>query len=124
MKYISKRFLSDKYDETGSMVVKVRVPELEDMGSWQAENASVEASIELRDCNGKPIWLEFCMDNENSLEDRLAKLDLMINELTEMKVKLQEARLLAFERAGEWERANPDYKSLRGKGLGGILETI
>lgn len=91
MKYIRKQFLSDDYDETGSIVVKVLSTEVEHMSDWQVENRAVTASVEFRDCHGKPIYLEFSIDKEHSLQDRHAKIDKIIDELRAMKMALAKA---------------------------------
>lgn len=102
MKYISKQFLSPHYDETGSIVVKVASTELSNMGEWSAENLSVDASVEFRDCHGKPIYLDFNIDKDRSLEDRLVKCDLIITELQQMKRKLAVACADTATASREW----------------------
>lgn len=107
MKYISKRFLSTDYDETGAMVCKVEVTKLEDMHRWSAEHRAVDAEVSFRDCNGKPIYLQFCMDNEDHpLAARLEKVDLIIHELTKFKQALIKADAEVRVVAAEWLAKN------------------
>lgn len=110
MKYISKRFLSDDQDETGSIVVKVEGTTMADMGRWNAENVSVNAEVTFRDCHGKPIYLQFCLDKEHSLDSRFDKVNLIIAELEKLKVQLRKAFLETEETAKLWLEAHPQEK--------------
>ena len=109
MNYISKRFLSDDVDETGSMVVRVQTTPLEDMGQWSADNNWVQAELTFRDCHNKPIYLQFCLDKQHTLEARLDKVDLIITELEGLKSKLIAASIEQQLISKEWKKAqNPE----------------
>lgn len=109
MKYIDKRFLSNICDETGSMVCKVVCPDsVSGMSSWEALHSAVEGQVEVRDCHGKPVWLDFSIDKDHSLAQRLEKLDLMIEMLTHMKGALSRAHSEAARIGEEWKELNPD----------------
>ena len=91
MKYINKQFLSDDYDESGSMVLRCKSPRkckdpTEDI--LHPGNTYVEASIQVRDCFKEPVDLCFDFDSEKGLTKRLIKVDNMIAMLEEFKVKL------------------------------------
>lgn len=102
MNYISKRFLSDDVDETGSIVVRVQTTTMEDMGQWSAENNWVQGEVTIRDCHNKPIYLQFSLDKEHTLESRLDKVDLIIGELEALKSKLIAANIEAQLISKEW----------------------
>lgn len=102
MIYCSKRWLSKRNDETGSMVCRAITPRLKDR---YGERNSVEASIVVRSCYGEPCELDFNIYSEKGLQDRLDKLDTMIAELVEFKAQLP----------GIWEdsvKVGEEYKLL------------
>lgn len=111
MRYIDKRFLSDCHDETGSMVCKVVCSaSVEEMTAWEAINGVVEATVEIRDCHGKPAWLEFSIDSSHSLSERLDKVDLMIDMLKKFKERLTVAKADSLTTAEQWKLLHPDEK--------------
>lgn len=110
MTYISKRFLSDDHDETGSMVVRVNATKKEDMGPWSAKECRVEAEVTFRDCHGKPIYLQFGLDNDHTLEARFKKIDLIVEELQVMKLHLRQALHETQDAAAEWLTEHPEEK--------------
>jgi hypothetical protein len=95
MRYIRKQFLSDDYHESGSMVVKCENPK--DVNAKKNEldaiihegNVYVDASIQMRDCYGKPIDLDFSFSDESGYAKRLDKVELMIDMLCEFKTQLR-----------------------------------
>ena len=105
MRYINKQFLSDDYDESGSVVLKCESPKKQDEQSpidriIHPEDAWVDAGMQVRDCYGKPVDLCFSFQNEKGLTKRLAKVDNLITMLEEFKVKLTEC----------WEDVDKDTK--------------
>lgn len=108
MRYISKQFLSDDYDESGAIVCKAETVMYEDVGKHYAECPTIDASVIFRDCYGKPTELGFYVNSEKGLERRVAKLNLMIEELQ----KFRDALTPMYEQAkvdGEkWLREHPE----------------
>lgn len=86
MIYCSKKFLSDHPEETGSMVCKAVSSRIEDTYS---EDPWMEASMQWRDCYGKPVSLDFNVSSDRSLERRIEKIDLIIAELEAFRTNLQ-----------------------------------
>lgn len=79
MRYVDKRFLSECYGESGSMVVQFSSPTLEDYREssyWCA----IDGDISISDCS-KTICLDFTFRDEATMMKRIAKLDKMIEML-------------------------------------------
>jgi hypothetical protein len=85
--YCSKKFLSDRADESGSLICKVESSRLEDLYS---DNTHVDAGITLRACYGEPCSIDLSFSSEKSLHRRIAKIDLMIEELGKLRDILPE----------------------------------
>lgn len=85
MIYCSKKWLSARSDETGSMVCKAESPRVSDMYS---DTPSVDASVAFRSCYGEPCSLDFNIQSDKGLQRRIEKVDIMINELVEFKAQL------------------------------------
>jgi hypothetical protein len=49
------------------------------------------SEIKIADCN-RVVSLDFGFDNDEEFKDRIAKLDLLINDMTEFKAKLVSLR--------------------------------
>lgn len=107
MQYCQKIFLSDHYDESGTMVVKAASDRQEDLSRYGAESPSVEASVQFRDCYNEPISLDFRVTSDRRLEKRLAKLDVMIFQLQQLKEQLPVFWEDAKVQAQTWLDANP-----------------
>lgn len=101
MQYISKRFLSNDYDEADSIVVLGATQDPEHIGEWQAKNVYVPVHVELRDAE-KAIYLDFSLDREHSLDSRLDKIDVLIDELKKLKTVLPQLAVQAQIDATEW----------------------
>ena len=94
MRYINKQFLSDDYDESGSLVLKCETPK--DIGSEEdvldrvlhSDKVWVDASAQFRDCYSKPIDLCFSFNDEKGYNKRIAKVEKMVSMLTEFKEQL------------------------------------
>lgn len=80
-----KRFLNDDYDEHGAV-------------SWQVTKGFSEkrrtnnkdAELRLQDCY-KVITIEFGYDGKEQYQERLAKLDVLIEELNEFRSALADS---------------------------------
>lgn len=92
MRYISKQFLSPCAHETGSMVVTVETPLVKSLYvSFNNEyRPNLDASVTYRACHGEPCNLDFNASNQKDFDKRIAKLDLMISELTKMRGQMTE----------------------------------
>lgn len=76
MRLTRKQFLSDS----------PRVEDMED-SSWYRDNTSVESQVQIGDCSQK-VYLNFDVNSTENLKKRLDKLDVLINNLQELKEKL------------------------------------
>jgi hypothetical protein len=78
-----KQFLSDSPDETGFIVVTASTPLLEKMEQYDTE-PRVDAEVQLGDCT-KKIYLDFNIYKDSDVQKRIEKLDVLINNLKELK---------------------------------------
>lgn len=110
MKYVTKRFLDENDpEETGSIVCRASMTSYDELYRYSAENPSVDASIMVRDCYGKPVELEFSINaKSHTLADREAKLDMIIAELQAFKKALPKLYAQAKMDAAKWLADNPD----------------
>ena len=79
MRYVDKRFLSNCYGETGHIVVQFQTPRVKDIlehNYW----TDVDGGIEISDCS-KTINLDFTFNDKDSMEKRIAKIDILIEVL-------------------------------------------
>lgn len=110
MKYVSKQFLSSDLDESGNMVVTASTPKASDYDMYTACNPRVNAKVVFRACYGEPCELDFGFQTDSGLAKRLAKLDLMIEELQGLKEQLtpmwEEHKLTAKQ----YKQDHPDEK--------------
>lgn len=92
MRYVSKRFLSDSPDETGSMVLTVETPLIKDMYNYGNGIVKPNMSGELtfRACYGEPCKLDFSCHDQKSFHKRIEKMDLMVNEMSKMRDQMNE----------------------------------
>lgn len=91
MRHSEKRFLSDCSSETGTMVTTVETPLVKDLNDWVASHGGhITAGIQVRDCNNKPVYLDFDATGQKQFEKRLDKLDGMIAQLQRMRVQYHE----------------------------------
>lgn len=86
MKYVSKKFLSDGAYESGSVCIYVTSPR---EGKEFRSYTTVDAQVKIGDCS-KFAELDFSLSKDGDLEKRLNKLDVLIDELTNMKQHLQD----------------------------------
>jgi hypothetical protein len=89
MRHTRKQFLSDSPDETGFIVIIASSPRVEDMedSSWYRDNTTVESQVQIGDCSQK-VYLNFDVNSTENLKKRIDKLDVLINNLQELKEKL------------------------------------
>ncbi len=82
MRLTLKQFLSDSPDETGFIIITASSPRVEDIQecTWY-EKGGVEAQVQVGDCSQK-VYLSFDVKDDISLEKRIAKLNVMIDNLT------------------------------------------
>lgn len=90
MRHVEKRFLSDSADETGSMVCTVSTVQVKDLSDWHMTHPTIDASIQVRDCSSRPVYLDFDATGEKAFKKRLDKLDGMIAQLQRMCVQYHE----------------------------------
>lgn len=91
MRHTEKRFLSDDAGETGSMVCTVETARVKDLDSWTVgRDPHIGAGIQIRDCGGRPVNLDFDAWGEKQFFKRLTKLDEMIAQLQRMRVQYHE----------------------------------
>lgn len=93
MRYVSKQFLSPCAHETGSIVVTVETPLVKDMYAWSAGcevKPNLDAGVSFRACHGEPCNLDFNANSQKDFDKRMAKLDVMIGELTKMRGQMTE----------------------------------
>ena len=91
MRYSEKRFLSEASGETGSMVTTVETQRICDMDAWTVgRDPYITGGIQVRDCNSKPVYLDFDAHGQKSFNKRLDKLDGMIAQLQRMRTQYHE----------------------------------
>jgi hypothetical protein len=91
MRHSDKRFLSDDAHETGSMVCTIETARVVDMDEYSVKReAHISGSIQIRDCNARPVNLDFDAWGEKQWKKRLDKLDGMIAQLQRMRVQYHE----------------------------------
>ena len=95
MRYVDKQFLSDDYDESGSLVLKCESPkdatdQSEDVVDriMHPELLWVDAGAQFRDCYSKPVDICFSFNDEAGYQKRLKKVDKLIYMLSEFKNQL------------------------------------
>lgn len=109
MNYVSKRFLSETDgDETGSIICKAKAGDYDDLHRYSAEHPTVDASISIRDCYGKPVELEFSVSENYTVADRQAKVDVLIGELVAFKEALPKLYDSALSEAARWLEDHPE----------------
>lgn len=74
-------------------------------------DSGVNASVDISDCNRK-VSLDFYVYNykENVVKEKLNKLDLIINELTIFRSKLEEFIIEGEKRRKVYDAYNKDYR--------------
>lgn len=110
MRYISKKFLSADLEESGSMVVSASTPKGTDYDAYTAHNPRVNAKVVFRACYGEPCELDFGFQTDGGLAKRLAKLDLMIEELQSLKEQLTPMWEEHKVTAEQYKQDHPDEK--------------
>lgn len=85
MRYVSKDFLSQSPDESGSIICTIRTIQVKDMSQYTVNRGGkIEGSIQITDCS-RMIELDFYAEGQRGFEKRLAKLDLFIEKLNAMR---------------------------------------
>jgi hypothetical protein len=96
MRYVRKEFLSPCADESGSMVIQVETPLASKLYVYEKEKGKpyvrpdLEAFVTFRACYGEPVKIELGADSQKAFEKRIAKVSLMIDELTKMRGQMTE----------------------------------
>ncbi|CUR44264.1 hypothetical protein VCM_00045 [Pseudomonas phage VCM] len=91
MRHTEKRFLTEDAGETGSMVCTVETPRVKDLDEWTVKHDPyISGDIQIRDCGGRPVNLDFDARGEKQFKKRLDKLDGMIAQLQRMRVQYHE----------------------------------
>lgn len=91
MRHTEKRFLSDCAGESGTMMTSVETCRVKDMTEYSVKNdPSISAGIQIRDCNNRPVNLDFDAWGEKQFFKRLDKLDGMIAQLQRMRTQYHE----------------------------------
>jgi hypothetical protein len=91
MRHTEKRFLSDDAGETGSMVCTVETARVKDLTEYSIKSdPHISGGIQIRDCGGRPVNLDFDAWGEKQFFKRLTKLDEMIAQLQRMRVQYHE----------------------------------
>jgi hypothetical protein len=91
MRHTEKRFLTEDAGETGSMVCTVETMRVKDMDEWTlGRDPHISGDIQIRDCGGRPINLDFDAYGEKQFKKRLDKLDGMIAQLQRMRTQYHE----------------------------------
>lgn len=108
MRYLSKQWLSPAHDESGSMIIKASTYPKEELWRSYAERPVIDAQVIFRACSGEPVYLDFDIRGEDTLEKRKEKVTLMIEELTEFRNQLDILWADAQLTAQEWLAENPE----------------
>ncbi|UAV89730.1 hypothetical protein [Pseudomonas phage COT4] len=91
MRHTEKRFLTEDAHETGSMVCTVETARVKDLDEWTVRHDPyISGDIQIRDCGGRPVNLDFDARGQKQFEKRLKKLDGMIEQLQRMRVQYHE----------------------------------
>lgn len=90
MRHTEKRFLTDDAGESGSMICEVSTIQVKDMTEWNMKEPYISGSIQVRDCGGRPVNLDFDASGEKAFKKRLDKLDGMIAQLQRMRKQYHE----------------------------------
>lgn len=92
MRYVSKQFLSPCAHETGSIVVQIETPLVKDLyvGYKGLVSPDLDANVWFRACHGEPVKLDFNVSNQKDFDKRIAKLDVILEELTKMRGQMTE----------------------------------
>lgn len=91
MRHTEKRFLTDDPGETGSMVCTVETIRVKDMDEWTVKREpNISGNIQIRDCGGRPVNLDFDAWGDKQFKKRLDKLDGMIAQLQRMRTQYHE----------------------------------
>jgi hypothetical protein len=100
MRYISKQFLSPCAHETGSIVCQIETPLVKNLHAynydWQGNKGEstikpdLDANVWFRACHGEPVKLDLDCHDQKSFEKRIAKVSVMIEELTKMRGQMTE----------------------------------
>lgn len=90
MRHTEKRFLTEDAGETGSMVCTVETVRVKDMTEYSTREPSISGNIQIRDCGGRPVNLDFDAWGDKQFMKRLDKLDNMIAQLQRMRTQYHE----------------------------------
>lgn len=90
MRYADKQFLTEHHGETGTMAIQISTTPFKDLCDWNVNNVHIDASVQLRDCHGEPIVLDFSAGGDKQFYKRLEKLDNMIARLQTMRTQYHE----------------------------------
>jgi hypothetical protein len=79
------------HGDTGSMVCTVSTTRVKDLDEWTVKHdPHISGDIQIRDCSGRPVNLDFDAHGEKQFKKRLDKLDGRIAQLQRMRVQYHE----------------------------------
>lgn len=108
MRYLSKQWLSPAHNESGSIILKASTYPIEDVWRSYAEKPSIDAEIVIRACHGEPLTLDFDVRDEEALQKRKDKIDLMIRELMLFRRNLDVLWADVKAASEQWLQENPE----------------
>lgn len=107
MKFTRKEFLNDSAEETGFIVVKCTSPREEDLETYWAKNPSCDAEIQIGDCS-KKVFLDCSVHKDSDVAKRVAKINVLIDNLTLLRDQLSPTWEDAKIVAQKWLEDNDD----------------
>lgn len=84
-RYVRKEFLSQAYDESGSIVSQISTSLVKDISEYQIDKGGyIHASLKISDCN-ENIYLDFDATGADNYRKRVDKMDKLIDEITRFR---------------------------------------
>lgn len=90
MRYADKQFLTQQHGETGTMAIQLSTTPFKDLCDWNVNNPHIDGTVQIRDCHGEPVNLDFSASGDKAFYKRLEKLDTMIERLQTMRKQYHE----------------------------------
>lgn len=109
MKFVNKQFLNDSADETGFIVVKALSDRYEDLTDYYAKNPCCNAEVQIGDCS-KKVYLDCSVNKDTDLAKRIAKIDVLIDNLLALKEALPRTWEDAVIQSQKWLEENKDVE--------------
>lgn len=104
---VQKQFLNNSEDETGYIIVKASSPKYEDINNYHAAHPELTAEVQIADCS-KKIYLDFSCYKDSDVRKRLDKIDVLINNLLDLRHELPKIYDDAVTQAKLWLDNNRD----------------